>query len=94
VERTERAGASMSRKQKKRILYQPLTCIRQTGVSRQFDGTATYTFAAQVSKELAPVMITLIVTEGGEVRVQARFDETIRASLEDADQTQLEGRSA
>jgi hypothetical protein len=66
---------------RQRFFFQPLACIRQIGIQRQADGTVTYTFAAQVSKELAPVMITLRVTGGGEVQAQAWFDETIRASL-------------
>jgi hypothetical protein len=86
----------MSGKQKKkRFLYQPLACIRQEGISRRFDGTVTYTFVAQVSKELAPVMITLIVTEEREVSVQARFDATLSTSEdppEGAGLTQLEGQ--
>ena len=78
--------------------FQPLTCIRQTGISRQFDGTVTYTFAAQVSKTLAPVMITLRVTEKGEVHVHARFDETLRTALAApepaAEETSVERRPA
>ena len=53
--------------------FQPLTCIRQTGIQRENDGTVIYTFAAQVSKDLAPVMITLRITTRKDMHVQARF---------------------
>jgi hypothetical protein len=85
------------RQQKPRIVYQKLTCIRQTGIQRQFDGTVIYTFAAQVSKELAPVMITLMITEEREVQVQARFDETLTTTFTAGEEPQpslLEGKSA
>ena len=59
--------------QKPRFVYQPLACIRQMGIQRQHDGTVTYTFAAQVSKDLTPVMITLRITERGDMYIQARF---------------------
>ena len=87
----------MSGKQKPRIFYQPLTCIRQVGIRRQFDGTVTYTFAAQVSKELAPVMITLILTEHREMQVQARFDETMNntfTAVEEEQPLQKDEKSA
>lgn len=57
----------------RRFVFQPLTCIRQTGISRQPDGSVIYTFAAQVSKDLAPVMMTLLITERRDIRIQARF---------------------
>src|SRR6516225_289536 len=38
--RDEQAGT----RGKKRFLFQPLTCIRQTGITREWDGTTTYSY--------------------------------------------------
>jgi hypothetical protein len=43
---------SSKRQQKPHMVYQKLTCIRQTGTKRLFDGTVIYTFVAQVSKKM------------------------------------------
>jgi len=65
-----------------RFLYQPLAFIRQTGTQRYPGGTTTYSFLAQVSKDLAPVTIRLTITPERVLSVSAHFDERMRHALE------------
>jgi hypothetical protein len=60
-----------------------LTCIRQTGIKREWDGTTTYSYALLVSRELPPVVITLTVSPDTSLHAQAHFDAKMReATLE------------
>jgi hypothetical protein len=72
----------MKRRQQRIIRFQTLTCIRQLGVHTHPDKAATtYTFLAQVSRDLPPVVITLTTTSEGELAVQAHFDASMQAAL-------------
>jgi hypothetical protein len=68
-------------KRTKPVRFQPLTCIRQTGITRQQDGTTTYQFVAQINRDLAPVRITMTVTPLLAISTEARFDEQARTEI-------------
>ncbi len=78
-----------SQQHKARVHFQPLTCIRQLGLHHHLDGAVTYTFLAQASRDLPPVMITLMATGRGEMQVQARFVDTMSATFTAGEEGQL-----
>jgi hypothetical protein len=63
------------------VSFQALTCIRQLGITRGANGSATYCFVAQVSQDLPAVCITMYVTPTRTLSIGAVFDE--RAPLEE-----------
>ena len=65
----------------KRFVFQPLTCIRQTGIARQGDGTAIYTFVAEVSRDIPAVRLRLTVTPELRLSITACFDEGAREQM-------------
>lgn len=71
--------------------FQPLTCIRQTGTMRMSDGSITYTFVAQVSRDLPAVAITLRVTPSAALMAGAVFDERVRIEEVGEDDHRMEG---
>jgi hypothetical protein len=66
------------RKQQRKKLFATLTCIRQTGTRREWNGTTTYSFVATITKDGPPVVITLTVTPALVLQVQAHFDATMQ----------------
>ena len=65
---------------KKHLVFLILTCIRQTGIKRIWDGTTTYTYVAMVHKDLPPVALTLTVSPDFVLHVHAHFDATQQVS--------------
>ena len=68
-----------------RFTFQPLTCIRQTGIARKWDGTTTYTFLAEVSQDAPPVRLTLTVTTALALSAAATFEKGARDAQGDYD---------
>jgi hypothetical protein len=64
---------------------QPLTCIRQTGITREWDGTTTYTYVLSVSRDLASVVITLTVSPDSLLYAQAHFDAKMSEALKEGE---------
>ncbi len=74
VATTSTAEQAKTGGKKKRFLFQPLTCIRQTGIKREWDGTTTYSYVLMVHRDLPPVVITLTVSPTPSLSAQATFD--------------------
>jgi hypothetical protein len=68
-----------------RKLFATLTDIRQTGIKREWDGTTTYSFLAQVVKDGPSVIITLTVKPPLVLQVQAHLDSTLNPMLQEDD---------
>jgi hypothetical protein len=76
---------------KQQARFQPLTCIRQTGTRRMSDGSITYSFVAQVSRDLPAVAITLRVTPSAGLMAEAVFDERVHIEEMGEDNHRKEG---
>jgi hypothetical protein len=70
---------------KKRVRFQPITCIRQTGTTRGWDGTTTYSYTLTVSRDLAPIVITLTVSPDLIVVAQAHVDPTMKEAVSEVE---------
>jgi hypothetical protein len=63
----------------------PLTCIHQTGITREWDGTTTSPSVLSVSRDQASVVFTLTVSPDCLLFAQALFDARMSASLKEVE---------
>ena len=71
-------------KNKKDRLFQPLTYIRQLGTHRSDDGTICYTFIAHISRDVAPIEISMTITPSLNLSIQGQFNEELHSDDLDA----------